>query len=50
MSYTDVQSPQKSPSRHEGLQLPPIGVKTYLNSPIETPSKSPRVGLDMSLI
>lgn len=47
MSHTEIHSPSRQP---EGLQLPPIAVKSYLNSAIETPARSPRVGLDMSLM
>lgn len=47
MSHTEVQSPSR---QSPDLSLPPIAVKSYLNSAIETPGRSPRMGLDMSLI
>lgn len=53
MSHSDAQnSPRQSPSPiKNGLTLPPINaIKSYLNSPVESPRGSPRVGLDMSLM
>ena len=58
MSYTELPSPNHgSPARPSGVQLPPINstVRTYLNSPIDSPAvaRSPRgvnKGLDMSLM
>lgn len=56
MSFTEVQnSPRQSPSpTKNGLTLPPINasIKSYLNSPLESPrpSNSNRGGLSLNLM
>lgn len=44
MSFTEHPSPAKSPDHNSTVQLPAI--KTYLNSPIESPRMSPRASFD----